>query len=175
MCLNLSYFTSIPLCSILCYLLRFVFQFTKIILFRCVKSASNLCTFFYTNIILPLFFFNCLSHLQLFILFFTRCIKSHIPKLLRGNLPMAAALPFPFLPLFPLFLASSEIFSFQVSHVQCLVSQLCLTLCSPMKYSPPGSSVHGDSPGKNIRMGCRARLQGIFPTQGSNPGLPHCS
>ena len=44
---------------------------------------------------------------------------------------MAAALPFPFLPLFPLFLASSEIFSFQVSHVQCLVSQLCLTLCNP--------------------------------------------
>ena len=88
---------------------------------------------------------------------------------------MAAALPFPFLPLFPLFLASSEIFSFQVSHVQCLVSQLCLTLCSPMKYSPPGSSVHGDSPGKNIRMGCQALLQGIFPTQGSNPGLPHCS
>ena len=23
-------------------------------------------------------------------------------------------------------------------------------------------------------MGCQALLQGIFPTQGSNPGLPHC-
>ena len=23
-------------------------------------------------------------------------------------------------------------------------------------------------------MGCHALLQGIFPTQGSNPGLPHC-
>ena len=37
-----------------------------------------------------------------------------------------------------------------------------------------GSSVHGDSPGKNIGVGCHALLQGIFPTQESNPGLPHC-
>ena len=29
-----------------------------------------------------------------------------------------------------------------------------------------------DSPGKNIGVGCHALLQGIFPTQGSNPGLP---
>ena len=27
---------------------------------------------------------------------------------------------------------------------------------------------------KNIGVGCYAFLQGIFPTQGSNPGLPHC-
>ena len=38
--------------------------------------------------------------------------------------------------------------------------------------SLPGSSVHADSPGKNTGVGCRALLQGIFPTQGSNPGLP---
>ena len=37
----------------------------------------------------------------------------------------------------------------------------------------PGFSVHGDSPDKNIGVGCHALLQGIFPTQGSNPGLPH--
>ena len=30
-------------------------------------------------------------------------------------------------------------------------------------------SVHGDSPGKNTGVGCHAHLQGIFPTQGSNP------
>ena len=29
------------------------------------------------------------------------------------------------------------------------------------------------SPGKNTEMGCHFLLQGIFPTQGSNPGLPH--
>ena len=38
--------------------------------------------------------------------------------------------------------------------------------------SPPGSSVHGDSPGKNTGVGCHALLQGIFPTQRLNPGLP---
>ena len=37
-----------------------------------------------------------------------------------------------------------------------------------------GSFIHGDSPGKNTRVGCHALLQGIFPTQGLNPGLPHC-
>ena len=46
------------------------------------------------------------------------------------------------------------------------------SLC-PMDYSPPGSSVHGDSPGKNTKVGCHTLLQGIFPTQGSNPGLLH--
>ena len=58
--------------------------------------------------------------------------------------------------------------------VLCLVTQLCLTLCNPMDYSQPGSSVHGDSPGKNIGVGCHALPQGIFPTQGLNPGLWHC-
>ena len=55
----------------------------------------------------------------------------------------------------------------------CLVAQSCPTLCDPMDCSPPGSSVHGDSPGKNTGVGCHSLLQGIFPTQGSNPGLPH--
>ena len=35
-------------------------------------------------------------------------------------------------------------------------------------------SVHGDSLGKNIGVGCRTLLQGIFLTQGSNSGLLHC-
>ena len=47
-----------------------------------------------------------------------------------------------------------------------------LWLWNPMNCSPPGSSVHGDSPGKNTGVGCRALLR-IFPTQGLNPGLPH--
>ena len=37
----------------------------------------------------------------------------------------------------------------------------------------PGFSVHGDFPGKNTGVGCHALLQGIFPTQGSNPCLLH--
>ena len=55
-----------------------------------------------------------------------------------------------------------------------LVAQFCLTLCDTMDCSPQSSSVHRDSPGKNTGVGCHALLQGIFPTQGSNPGLLHC-
>ena len=58
--------------------------------------------------------------------------------------------------------------------VLCLVAQLCLTLCDPVDCSPPGSSVHGDSPGEDTGVGWHALLQGIFPTQGLNQGLPHC-
>ena len=46
--------------------------------------------------------------------------------------------------------------------------------CDPMDCSLPGSSVHLDSPGRNTGVGCHALLQGIFPTQRSNPGLPCC-
>ena len=42
-----------------------------------------------------------------------------------------------------------------------------------MDYSLSGSSVLEDSPGKNTRVGCHSLLQGIFPSQGSNPGLLH--
>ena len=42
----------------------------------------------------------------------------------------------------------------------CLVTQSCPTLCDPMDCSPPGSSVHGDSSGKDIGVGCHALLQG---------------
>ena len=43
--------------------------------------------------------------------------------------------------------------------------ELCLTLCDPVDCRPPGSSVCGDSPGKNNGVGCHALLQGMFPTQ----------
>ena len=118
-----------------------------------------------------------------------------------------------------------------VDTCEVLVAQLCPTLCLPMDYSLPGSSVHGvlqarilewlpfpspgdllnpgikpvslaspalaggfftteppgkpifnisrliespTSPGQNTGVGSLSLLQGIFPTQGSNPGLLHC-
>ena len=42
------------------------------------------------------------------------------------------------------------------------------SLCPHGLYSP------WNSPGQNTGMGSLSLLQGIFPTQGSNPGLPHC-
>ena len=57
---------------------------------------------------------------------------------------------------------------FLLENVRAKSLQSCLTLCDPMNRSPPGSSVCGDSPGKNTGVGCHALLQGIFPTQGLN-------
>ena len=62
--------------------------------------------------------------------------------------------------------------------VLCQVALSCPTLFNPKDCSLPGlpgSSVHGDSPDRNTGMGCHALLQGIFPTQVSNPSLPYCS
>ena len=47
-------------------------------------------------------------------------------------------------------------------------------LCDPMNSSPPGSSIHGILQSNNTGVGCHFILQGIFLTQGLNPGLPHC-
>ena len=61
----------------------------------------------------------------------------------------------------------------KAKKVKMLVTQSCTTLCNPMDYSSPGSSVHEDSPGKNTGVGCHSLLQGIFQTQGLNLSLPH--
>ena len=50
---------------------------------------------------------------------------------------------------------------------RCAVTLSCPALCDPEDCSPPGSSIHGDSPGKNTGVGCHFLLQGIFWTQGS--------
>ena len=44
-----------------------------------------------------------------------------------------------------------------------LAAQSCPTPCNPMDYTD-----------QNTRVGSLSLLQGTFPTQGSNPGLPHC-
>ena len=43
--------------------------------------------------------------------------------------------------------------------------------CDLVDCSPEGSFCPWDSPGKNVGMSWHALLQGIFPTQGSNPCL----
>ena len=44
----------------------------------------------------------------------------------------------------------------------------------PHKLQPARFLSPWASPGKNTGVGCHALLQGIFPTQGSNPCFPHC-
>ena len=61
-----------------------------------------------------------------------------------------------------------------MENIMYLVAQSCPTLCDPMDCSPPGSSVHGDSPDKNTGVGCPVLLQRIFPNLGSNPHLLNC-
>ena len=48
-------------------------------------------------------------------------------------------------------------------------SQSCLTFCDPHGLYGPWNS-----PGQNTGVGSLSLLQGIFPTQGLNPGLRHC-
>ena len=40
-----------------------------------------------------------------------------------------------------------------------LFAQSCPTLCDPVDWSPPGSSVRGDSPGKNTGVCCHIPIQ----------------
>ena len=61
---------------------------------------------------------------------------------------------------------------------RCHVAQLCPTLCDPMDCSLPGSEEPlspWNFPGKSTGVGCHFLLQGIFPTQESNPSLLHGS
>ena len=65
-----------------------------------------------------------------------------------------------------------------------ITSQVRVSLCcaqllnciwlfyDPMDCDPPGSFVHGDSPGENTGVVYHALLQGVFPAQQSNSGLP---
>ena len=53
-------------------------------------------------------------------------------------------------------------------YMKVKVTQSCLTLVTHGIYSP------WISPGQNTGVGTCSHFQGIFPTQRSNPGLPHC-
>ena len=55
-----------------------------------------------------------------------------------------------------------------MKRVKVKVTQSGRLFATPWLYSP------WNSPGKNTGVGSLSLLQGIFPTQGLNPGLPHC-
>ena len=54
-------------------------------------------------------------------------------------------------------------------HIFCVSRSVMSDTFETPLYSP------WNSPGQNTGVGILSLLQGIFPTQGLNPGLPHCS
>ena len=80
-------------------------------------------------------------------------------------------------------LTSEPLFKNEILREMCIsppsvvssVAQSCPTLCDPMDCSLVHGILHPwDSSGKNTGVGYHFLLQGIFPTQGSNPGLQLC-
>ena len=68
--------------------------------------------------------------------------------------------------------SSSHVWMWELDHKESyewkLLSHVQLFATPWTIYSP------WDSPGQNTGMGSLSLLQGIFPTQGLSPGLPHC-
>ena len=64
--------------------------------------------------------------------------------------------------------------SYWSACVMCLGAQSSLNLCDPVDCNPPGSSVHGILQTRTLEWVAFPFLQGISPTQGSNPGLSLC-
>ena len=62
-----------------------------------------------------------------------------------------------------------ELRSYMPWHVKVKVAQSCLTLCDPIDCT-----VHGIIQARVLEYVSLSLLQRLFPTQGSNPGLPHC-
>ena len=60
-----------------------------------------------------------------------------------------------------------------VSSLRVLVTQSCPSLATPWTIAHQAPLSLGSSR-QGTRVGCHFLLQGIFPTQGLNPGLPHC-
>ena len=67
----------------------------------------------------------------------------------------------------------SAYLTYMQSEKRKLITQLCLNFCDPMNCSLPGFSVYGILQARILKWVSRFLLQGIFPTQGSNPH-PFC-
>ena len=58
--------------------------------------------------------------------------------------------------------------------VRGLVAQSCPTLCNPMDYNPPGSSVHGILQAGILEWVAIPFSRRFFLIWGLNPGILHC-
>ena len=86
---------------------------------------------------------------------------SSFVSLLKNQIPHVGDMVFAFVWLISLSMIISRsihvtangIIPFYLWLSNVLSRSSCLTLCNPLDYSPPGSSVHGHPPGKNTRVG----------------------
>ena len=60
-----------------------------------------------------------------------------------------------------------------VKQMKVLVTLLCPTLCDAVDCNCQ-APLSVEFPGKNTGVGFHSLLQGLFPTQESNPGVLHC-
>ena len=92
---------------------------------------------------------------------FSKMLSSKNMFLTGFAFPFPRPLPLPHFPFFPLPLP--------ILHpCFCCIIKSCLTLLRPRVLCPR------NSPGKNTGEGSHSPLQGIFLTQGLNPGVLHC-
>ena len=68
--------------------------------------------------------------------------------------------------------AKTHIYVFCICQLLYLVTQSCPALCDPMDCSPPGSSVHGNSPGENNWSGLPCPTLRTLPNPGIEPRSP---
>ena len=65
-------------------------------------------------------------------------------------------------------------FIFYVKSVESIIHSIVSDSLQPHGLQPARLLCPWNSPGQNTGEGCHFLLQGIFPTQGSKPGLLHC-
>ena len=131
-------------------------------------------------------FFKCKIHIRFWKLGTKQCIRAHqqcfniltFMKMIivwivgdKSNIIVKSllSLSFYFLKTFLLENLILPLDSYYIStgqHCSGLSHSAMPKICNPVDCSPPGSSVHGDSLGKNTGVGFHSLLQRIFPTQG---------
>ena len=67
----------------------------------------------------------------------------------------------------------THIHTYKFSESESEVAQSCPTLGEPVDCSPPGFSIPGILQARILEWVAISFSRGIFPTQGSNLGLPH--
>ena len=104
----------------------------------------------------------CLVYAGILLSLFKRCLISE--SSLSGSYIGSATQPL-----------KGHVFLFTAHESEIESCSLLPESLQPYGLQPANLLCPWSSPGKNTGVGCHFLLQGIFPTQGLNQGLPHCS